>query len=1207
MTSFKVPSRSPVESSDSASEPGLAEWTSKIKAMQRQVDADDEAEQLRLEQEIAASRLARKRRSQGFGYAGRTNSDVYSTVPSINSSEQEALQAPTGLPATTTLPSVLARDLKKSTSSDKPMSLAAFMGGNATGPRLRKHAPQQDAHDPTQFDQRAFDRSPHPTFGTGGIALPGIAVQQDGGNKLSAIAALAKTTLTSSSETPLASRGNSETYRRQSFHTHNTETQEQAVSFPSSSPSNPRSSISYNQKRTCESTQLPTPTHQMAPVHSASPALSRSTPVALTKLTRLPTDETPSPSRSLYTAPPLAGPIRPQPRPSTSGPQIPLVAPSKAFTRQSVQKELTPSLSRLQGRGFVQKVSSQLESPPAISETPEKNTPVNGKRTSSVLDRWQPNASQTTPSPSPAPRAVRRSTTFGPTKDESPQSPLTDSEGRGLREAASQPSYRQENIPPRPRSSSSKSHGGERSPAVGLGSATTLVVYKPTPVETPSIDEFGVKPNRASRGAISDFPAPSKPLSHPTKERARKPQKRMASGAPTNPAKNLISSMDVPQFPIEVSMTSGDVPVNSHPPTSSKLIVPSVKEAQSFRIIGDGNTNHPPKMGTDEFRQNPSDLSDSASPINTSTPGPKPVAHSADTPRLVRHALPGLSAPRVEGKLPSSKTVVSHERNPETTDHGSTRRALPGLATSNDKDLGANQRLPQSPILQKKEESAGLAPSTKPPMPSNGNRQIVMDVAQTFNESDHARPVEQSMAPTKPPQPAASTRLRSPGHVEKHSSNYERYSPTVKNEATLAPTPSRTLSRKDADLKPHDTRKGQEKAQPVSETSGILSLAISQVSVSNAQPIQAPLLSHVNFDFLLKYNSRHHYDPEPTTISVEVMAITAIVHRSKSQLNGLVSTSVWSWEGRRAVLGAREQRKLQEIAQKHGTSVIAVQQNSEPSQLVNILGGVLAIRQGSRTRWTPENAAMHLVRSLDGVVYVDEKDLSIKNLCSGYSYCISILDSVYVWYGRGSTSLEKKAALEYGHSLAAAPPIELTEDNSKDDEIFRTILGEDEYANADYWKWRRNSSHIDPRIWRVRADLAKDFVDCLSGETSLHDSVYIIDCIWEFYVIVGIDARAHKQDIELAINVATELSTRMSSTRPYAPTVHTLILPSQLPRDLRLMFRDLDEFSMNKGEIPDHMNVLPPIEAYKHVLTTNWDKYALRDPTLLPLGIDTKY
>ena len=48
-------------------ESGLAEWTSKIKALQRQADEDEEAETKRLQDEIAASRLARMRRSGGRG------------------------------------------------------------------------------------------------------------------------------------------------------------------------------------------------------------------------------------------------------------------------------------------------------------------------------------------------------------------------------------------------------------------------------------------------------------------------------------------------------------------------------------------------------------------------------------------------------------------------------------------------------------------------------------------------------------------------------------------------------------------------------------------------------------------------------------------------------------------------------------------------------------------------------------------------------------------------------------------------------------------------------------------------------------------------------------------------------------------------------------------------------------------------------------
>ena len=49
-----------IPKSDSA---GLTEWTSKIKALQRQVDEDEEAETRRLEEEIMASRMSRMRRS----------------------------------------------------------------------------------------------------------------------------------------------------------------------------------------------------------------------------------------------------------------------------------------------------------------------------------------------------------------------------------------------------------------------------------------------------------------------------------------------------------------------------------------------------------------------------------------------------------------------------------------------------------------------------------------------------------------------------------------------------------------------------------------------------------------------------------------------------------------------------------------------------------------------------------------------------------------------------------------------------------------------------------------------------------------------------------------------------------------------------------------------------------------------------------------
>jgi hypothetical protein len=63
-------------------EPGLAEWAQKIRALQRQVDEDEEEEHRKLEQEIAASRLARVRRSATYD---RASFDPAAGMPSPSS------------------------------------------------------------------------------------------------------------------------------------------------------------------------------------------------------------------------------------------------------------------------------------------------------------------------------------------------------------------------------------------------------------------------------------------------------------------------------------------------------------------------------------------------------------------------------------------------------------------------------------------------------------------------------------------------------------------------------------------------------------------------------------------------------------------------------------------------------------------------------------------------------------------------------------------------------------------------------------------------------------------------------------------------------------------------------------------------------------------------------------------------------------------
>lgn len=170
----------------------------------------------------------------------------------------------------------------------------------------------------------------------------------------------------------------------------------------------------------------------------------------------------------------------------------------------------------------------------------------------------------------------------------------------------------------------------------------------------------------------------------------------------------------------------------------------------------------------------------------------------------------------------------------------------------------------------------------------------------------------------------------------------------------------------------------------------------------------------------------------------------------------------------------------------------------------------------------------------------------MKNLCAGFSYCISVLDSVYVWHGCGSTETERQAARRYALTLTSSGDnvTELSQGENDDDEMFWMILGDDGFANADYWKWRRTSSSIVPKIWRVNADLGNKAVICLlcppcpscsltalfvkvsvvksflTEKALLHASVYVVNCVWELFVVVGAQARHKRRDIRLALNIA---------------------------------------------------------------------------------------
>jgi hypothetical protein len=92
-------------------------------------------------------------------------------------------------------------------------------------------------------------------------------------------------------------------------------------------------------------------------------------------------------------------------------------------------------------------------------------------------------------------------------------------------------------------------------------------------------------------------------------------------------------------------------------------------------------------------------------------------------------------------------------------------------------------------------------------------------------------------------------------------------------------------------------------------------------------------------------------NPYESTITIDVMQVVkstansisketnvfydtemlAIIHRSKSKSSGLVSTKLWSWQGKRSQRGEKEERKLQDLAKRYGTTLVSSCFASNPS------------------------------------------------------------------------------------------------------------------------------------------------------------------------------------------------------------------------------------------------------------------------------------
>ncbi|KZV63823.1 hypothetical protein PENSPDRAFT_199211 [Peniophora sp. CONT] len=456
-------------------ESGLAEWAEKIKAIQRQVDDDEAEEQRRLEDEIRASRLARKRRSHGVGSRSAT--------PAITDEPIVEPRSPTRADDEdfrdyASRQRAQADALSKlSGPKSESVSLASFIGGRAGGPRLNKHAPQADAHDASQFEQRSVNANtaPHPIFGRGGVAMPGLAAKGRTVVEPELPAAPAAPSFTDRTSPPPEDKKTRErrvstsnnALKRYMDHVEKsspvlkpepirTRTSSTPTGPPLRSPTVAVSASSkgeYGRPVTPKTTgfALATPVTQTKPVSRgpspqpsyapkpafvpskpSTPATSPKPPAPAPKPPFTPSapslsapastpskPTSPSPTTSPKPAatiptPSLARPVQPSSKPPPFGPRTPpSINASAAFSRMPQQKDPTPSISRLKGRGFVASIvqaSAQLEGGAGEGSAGGEGGGERrgGKRLSTLAERW---ASSTESVPASPPAAQTKPTT----------------------------------------------------------------------------------------------------------------------------------------------------------------------------------------------------------------------------------------------------------------------------------------------------------------------------------------------------------------------------------------------------------------------------------------------------------------------------------------------------------------------------------------------------------------------------------------------------------------------------------------------------------------------------------------------------------------------------------------------------------------------------------------------------------------------------
>ncbi|KAJ5154816.1 Small GTPase superfamily ARF/SAR type [Penicillium coprophilum] len=259
-----------------------------------------------------------------------------------------------------------------------------------------------------------------------------------------------------------------------------------------------------------------------------------------------------------------------------------------------------------------------------------------------------------------------------------------------------------------------------------------------------------------------------------------------------------------------------------------------------------------------------------------------------------------------------------------------------------------------------------------------------------------------------------------------------------------------------------------------------------------------------------------------------------------------------------------EQPFARKVARENSSKLQVIRQGNEPKRFIQALGGIMITRRGSSSRHNSSALYMLCGRKHLGEMTFDEVDYSLRNLCSGFPYVVSApFGKLYLWKGKGSGPEETGAARLIGMDLGLTGEFEEVTEGEEPEDFFDIFAGPREAAPQmcqDHWQlkpkynqFRTRLLRVDhepnqpTRFWNLRRPGSGSPVvkanDCIQEiepfcfRDITEKDVYVLDTFFEIYVIIGDQASQKSAEFASAVVFAHEYGILATSLqdRPFIP------------------------------------------------------------------------